>query len=142
MNENEFDQSLKLIAKSSIIVFVGFLFSKILTYGYRIIIARYFGPEVYGLFALALIVFNLFVAFSTFGLAEGIVRYVSLYRGKGEKNKISYIFKLSLSILIVSSLISGLVLFILSETISIDILHNFHLILVRGLTKLTRSDYA
>ena len=55
-NNNEFDSNLKLIAKSSVIVFAGIFLSKIFTYLYRIIIAREFGPEAYGLFSLALVI--------------------------------------------------------------------------------------
>ena len=63
---------LKVIAKTSLIVFVGLLVSKILTYLYRIIIARYFGPEIYGLFSLALTIVSLFIiiAFVVFMIAK------------------------------------------------------------------------
>ena len=54
--QKEIDKGLKLIAKSSVIIFIGLIFSKIFTYAYRIIIARHFGPETYGLFSLAMIV--------------------------------------------------------------------------------------
>ena len=132
MNNNEqtkVDQGLKLLVKSSIIVFIGLFFSKILLYVYRIIIARYFGPEVYGLFALSTAILGWFIAFSSFGLSEGILRYVSFYRGKKQNKKIRYIFKISLVTLIFSSIISGLLLFSLSEFISIAIFHNADLII-------------
>ena len=59
--ENLFDRSLVLLVKSSFVVFVGLFFSKICTYGYRIVVARYYGPEVYGLFALSLMVIGWFI---------------------------------------------------------------------------------
>ena len=55
MKDNkEMDRSLTLIAKSSIIMFLGILFAKILNYAYRITIARNLGPEVFGLFVHAI----------------------------------------------------------------------------------------
>ena len=62
----EVNQGLKILAKSSIIVFIGIFLSKILIYIYRIIIARNFGPEVYGLFSLAIIIMGWFLFFRLF----------------------------------------------------------------------------
>ena len=64
MEENEkIDNSLKLIVKSSLVVFIGIFASKILSYIYRIVIARSpgFGPEAYGIFSLAVIVINILI---------------------------------------------------------------------------------
>lgn len=128
-NEQEIDKGLKLIMKSSIIVFIGLFLSKIFIFAYRIIIARYFGAEIYGLFSLALMIIGWFIAFSSFGLNDGLLRYVSFYRGKKEINKIRYIIKFSLIILFFSTLISTILLFSLSEFISINIFHNSDLII-------------
>src|SRR3972149_8037459 len=93
------DKSLNLLVKTSFIVFIGLALSKILGYTYRIIIARYFGPEVYGLFSLALMVSGWFIAISTLGLSEGLLRFIPIYRGRKERNKISYLFRFSIIIL-------------------------------------------
>ena len=81
--ENEiFNSSLRRVAKSSFIVFFGIIFSKLITFIYRVIIAKNLGPEPYGLFSLAFIISSIFIAISCFGLHEGVLRYVSFYRGK------------------------------------------------------------
>ncbi len=128
-NSNELDSSLKLIAKTSMIVFIGIILSKILTYIYRIIIARHFGPEVYGLFSLGLMILSLTVIFSKLGLPQGNLRYISFYRGKKQINKIRHIFQSSLILLFFSSIICGITLFFLSNFISINIFHNPDLII-------------
>jgi O-antigen/teichoic acid export membrane protein len=128
-NPKEFDNSLKLIVKSSFIVLIGLILSKIFTYAYKIIIARYYGPEIYGLFSLATMILGLFVVFSSLGLSEGLLRYIPLYRGRSEINKIKYILKFSLTILLFSSILFGIALFFLSEFISIHIFHNPPLII-------------
>ena len=135
------DKDLKLIVKSSIIVFFGLFLSKVLTYIYRIVIARSFGPEIYGIFSLASIVLGWFVAFSSFGLTQGILRFIPAYRGKKEYNKISFIFKLSLIILLVSTVVSGILLFILADFISLNIFHNENLIIFLKLFSITIPIY-
>lgn len=121
--------SLKRIIKTSFIVLIGLILSKLIFYGYRIIIAKYYGPEAYGLFSLALMISGFFIALSSIGLIDGILRYVSLYRGKDEEDKINYLFKFSLKVLLVSSTISSILLFLLSNFISITIFHNPDLVI-------------
>lgn len=121
---NKLDNSLKKLAKTSIIVLVALLLSKVFTYLYRIIIARYFGPEFYGLFSLAFMIIGFFVAFFSFGISEGLLRFISLYKGKEEINKIKYIFKFSIILLFFSSIVSALILFFIAEFISLSIFHN------------------
>src|SRR3989344_3674715 len=70
-------RDLVLIAQSSIIVFMGIGASKLLTYIYRIIIARSFGPESYGLFGAHSLIFNILqnaakVLFLLFFIAIGL----------------------------------------------------------------------
>ena len=123
-NEHSVNKNLKLIAKSSFIVLIGIAISKILVYIYRVIIARQFGPDMYGIFSLASMVVSWFAAFFAFGLNEGILRYVSIFRGKKDARKIRYVFGISSSIMLVSSIIGGILLFLLSGFISAQIFHN------------------
>ena len=90
------DYSLKILAKSSFVVFIGIIISKIATYLYKIITARTFGAEVYGLFSLAIMISTLFATFFSLGLQGGLLRFISFYRGKDEKNKIRHIIRFTL----------------------------------------------
>ncbi len=117
-NNERLDHSLKLIAKSSIIVFIGVFLSKILSYIYRIIIAREFGPEVYGIFSLAMMVSGIFMLFSDMGIGEGLSRYIPLYRGKKQNEKIKYLFKRSAKIFLLTGIASTVLLLILSPFIA------------------------
>ncbi|MEN7982331.1 MAG: flippase [Nanoarchaeota archaeon] len=122
------EKNLSIVAKSSIFVFATIFLSKIFMYFYRIIIARYYGPEIYGLFSLALMVVGLFIAFASLGFSEGIVRFVPKYRANKEKEKIKYIIKFSRNVLLVSSVFSAVILYFTSEFISNKIFHNLDLI--------------
>jgi len=123
-NNQKLNSSLKFLAKSSLVVLVGIFLSKIFNYLYRIIIARYFGPEVYGIFSLAFIILGLFVSVSSLGLSDGLLRFVSFYRGKKRNYNISFIVKLSLLISLLSSITAGVILFSTSEIIALGIVHN------------------
>ncbi|MBI2043112.1 flippase [Candidatus Pacearchaeota archaeon] len=128
-NSKKIDEGLKLLVKSSVIVLIAFFLSKIFGYLYRIIIARYFGPEVYGLFSLSTAIIGGFVLFSLLGFDEGIIRYFSFYRGKNEINKMRYLFKFSSEILFFSTLIITLIFFLSSDFIAISIFRNPDLII-------------
>lgn len=129
MNKEQLNNSLKLLAKSSFVVLIGIFLAKIFSYIYRIIIARQFGPEVYGLFSLAVMVSGFFIIISSLGLIEGLLRQVSLSRGKKKYQEIKYIYALSLKILVISTLGSAVLLFILADFISIRLFHNANLII-------------
>lgn len=122
--EKEINSNLLLLAKSSLIIFIGVLLSKIFTYLYRIIIAREFGPETYGVFTLATIVIGWFVVVSTVGVSNGLVRYVALFRGKKQDNKIKYLFRFSLKLVTLTSILASILLYFLSDFIALTIFHN------------------
>lgn len=130
INEEEtINRGLKLIAKSSVIVFIGVFLSKLFLFLYRIFIAKYYDPGVYGLFALSIMVIGWFRLVSGLGLKQGLLRYISLFRGKKEKEKIQHLFKISFFILIITSILSGILLFILSDFIALKIFSNPDLII-------------
>lgn len=116
--EEKLDNSLKLIAKSSAVVFIGIFLSKIFSYIYRIVIAREFGPEVYGIFSLAMMVSGIFILFSSMGIGEGLVRYIPLYRGKKQNENIKYLLKKTAKIFLITGFLSVILLLLLSNFIS------------------------
>lgn len=126
--KNEFRHYLKFVLSSSTIVLAGMFLAKILNYAYKIIIAKEFGPEVFGLFSLALMVTGWFIAIAGFGIPEGLLRYIPLYSGKKKEDKLNYSFRTSLKFLFFSSIVSGIILFLLAEKISLGIFHDADLI--------------
>lgn len=118
------DEKLKLIVKSAVVVFFGLGLSKILAYIYRILIARIFGPEVYGAFSISIMIVGLFCAFSSFGLVEGLLKYVSFYNGKKDTSRIQQIIRFSLTFSIISSVVSALLMFSLSNFIATVFFHD------------------
>ncbi len=112
---------LNTFAKTSFFVFLSLVLSKILTYGYKIIIARNFGTSTYGNFSLAMIITGFFVAFASLGFSEGIVRYISYYIGKKDNVRINYIASIATRVALFSGICGGLALFLLADTIAIGL---------------------
>lgn len=79
------DQSnLNIMAKGAVLTAVGLFISKILTYFFRASVARYAGPEAYGVFSLGLGVLGIFGTLSILAMNQAIKKYVSDYREKGD----------------------------------------------------------
>ena len=122
-NTSNLNKNLNLIAVSSLIVFIGIALSKILTYVYRIIIARHFGPEEYGLFSLASMVLILVVTLCSIGLPEGIIRYIPLYRSKKDEKSIATVINKSKLVLLIAGMLGGVILALFAKDISILFFH-------------------
>lgn len=118
---------LKLLLASSVIAFIGIFLSKVFSYLHRIIVARYFGPEEYGLFLLAFVILGTIGAFASLGLQEGLLRFIPRQRVKNDKERIRYLLLLSSRVTICTGTIAGVVLFIFSETIAQSIFSNIAL---------------
>jgi O-antigen/teichoic acid export membrane protein len=124
LDKENLDKSLKLIVKTSFIVFIGLVLSKLLGYAYRIIIARYYGPETYGVFSLALTIYGLFSIIAVLGLSDGLLRFIPIYNAKNQTDEIRYLFRKVLKFSLVSGVIAGILLFFFSDFIAISIFHN------------------
>ena len=126
-NKKLLNKSLKGIVKSSVIIFFILLASNIVTYIYRLIIARYYGPEGYGLFSLAVMVVGIFTAIFSLGLTDGLSRFIPLYNGEKKSSKVKYLINYSLKILIITGLTGGIIMFFSSELIANKIFHENNL---------------
>lgn len=127
--EKKFNSTLKLIFGTSLFILIGVIISKIFSYLYKIIIARYFGADIYGLYSLSLVIIGLFAAISGLGLSEGILRYISLYRGRYEKEKIRYVYRIAFKISFLTTITAALILFLSAEFISLTFFKNKDLII-------------
>jgi len=111
---------LKIVLAGAGIAFFGSVINRLLNYVLRIIIARGLSVEEYGLFNIAVIFMRAFVAFAALGLSEGIVRYVSYYRGLNDEEKIKGTLVSSFIITFLFSLVITIVLFFSSDFIAIN----------------------
>ncbi|OIO42926.1 hypothetical protein COU56_00555 [Candidatus Pacearchaeota archaeon CG10_big_fil_rev_8_21_14_0_10_31_9] len=117
------DRSLKVIVSASFIILLTTFISKILTYLYRIVIARYYGVEIYGVYSISLMVIGWVTVFAGLGFAGGLTRYLSYHRGKNEEYKSSYLVKKTTFFLIISGIIGCLIIILTSSFIANQIFH-------------------
>jgi O-antigen/teichoic acid export membrane protein len=120
-NEVVIDKALKLIVRSSFIVFITVILSKLLAWAYRVIIVRYYGIEAYGYYSLLILVLGLFVTFGSLGFVDGLLRYIPKYLGEKKNQNARYLLNYSIVSLLVSGLISVVLLFFFSDYIAIKV---------------------
>lgn len=119
---------LNKISKGATLLLAGIVISKVFTYLYRIVIARYLGADIYGLFSLGLAVIGVLLTVSLVGLPQGILRYVSYYYGKRDENSVKIIINNALKIMLSLSLFFALLLFIFAQKIALYFFHNLEMI--------------
>lgn len=73
--------SLGKIFRGAVLILAGFLGGGVLTLGLQVLLARYFQPELYGLFSQGMSVLYTLVMFSLLGLNAGISRHISYNSG-------------------------------------------------------------
>jgi len=110
-------EHIKKILRSAGIVFFGMVFARLVGYFFRIIVART-DIELYGLYNLAFVIISFIMPFIMFGLDEGILRYVSFYHGKKDKEKADIIISTALKIVLPLSILVCLILFFYSDFIA------------------------
>jgi O-antigen/teichoic acid export membrane protein len=113
----------KIVASGAFFVLIGMFLDRGLGYLTRIILARSFSVEEYGMFFLALSVLKLFISFSIFNMHIAATRYISYFRGKGDNNRVKGAILSSFKIAIPASLVAFSILFIFSEPISVYVFH-------------------
>lgn len=80
------DSEVSGAAGSAAIVGVGTLLGNIIKFGGSFLIQRGFGAGPFGLYSLCLSVVMLVSSIFDLGLDDAMVRYISIYRGKGQPN--------------------------------------------------------
>ncbi len=127
----EGDNSLKTLARGAGLVFFGMIISKLLTYIYRIIIAR-IGTEDYGLISLGIAFFGFISLISSFGMQTGLLKFVSYYKSTGEKHRLIGIITSAITFQLIVSVLFAVLGFVFAGDISTHVFHN------TGLTNILR----
>lgn len=115
------DEALEKIGKGSIVVFTGFLAGTVFQYLYKMILARFLGPESFGVFVLGIAIIQSATAIALLGLNESVPRFISFHQGKKELENIRRTASTGLLLTILSSLSLSLLLFLFSDTIALTV---------------------
>ena len=118
------NDSLRKLTKGSGMIFAGTIIGVVFVYISRILIGRLFTPAEYGMFSLGVIIVNFFTLISLLGLQQGASRQIAYYWGKADfRETRKVIFSSIQTVLLLSTTIS-IILFFLSDIISVRIFHN------------------
>lgn len=121
---------IKTISKGAGIVFVGIIIGRGLKYIFEVTVAQNLGPELFGVFFLGFSIFRVLESITIFGLHDGVLRYVSLYRGEKDENRIKGIILLSVKIVLIVGIVITAILIIFSHAISERIFPGINLALI------------
>lgn len=110
---------LKRISKGAAIIFFGVIIGRFLGYLTRLLIARFYGADGYGLFSLGSAILGIATIISLIGLHQGLPRFISFYKGRGNMEKVRGTIQSGLKITLPLSIVIGLLVFIFSEQISV-----------------------
>lgn len=117
------NESLQKITKGAVIILLGISVRMLLALGGRIILVRYVTQSEYGLYSLGLVLLQVVIVLACLGLETGTARQVAFYRGKNDIQKARRTFFSSLQIISVASVLLTLILFFVSDFISVTFFH-------------------
>ncbi|MBQ9199507.1 MAG: oligosaccharide flippase family protein [Lachnospiraceae bacterium] len=116
--------SKKTIIKGTLILTIAGLLTKILGFYNRIFLTRLIGVVELGKYQLVFPIYMFVFACCSQGISTTLTKQTSYYIGKGSKEKADYIFKLSIFISTILSLILAIIIFFNSNLMSYKLLKN------------------
>ena len=118
-----YQKDMKRLVKHAGIGFLGGIWGKAAQYLYSIILARYLGARLLGIYFLALGLVDTIGTISRFALNEGILKFVPLYWGKQDVARTKGTVTQALKIGTINGIIAAGIIFLFSEKIAVDIFH-------------------
>ncbi len=115
------EKELATIGKGAGISFAGKLLGGGLQYFYAVFVARILGAESLGILMIGITIINFAGVISRFGLDFGLVRYISLYNGVGDKARVKGVIVKSLEYSFFAGLFIGIVLFFNADAVAVRI---------------------
>jgi len=104
--------------KSSSVVFGGIFAGFVINYIINIILARYFGPDHFGIYKIGTIFVTTFATICVLGMDSGLTRYISLKKSSNEFFYIKELIKIAIKYTIVSSAAITSVILIFNKNLS------------------------
>lgn len=121
---DDFDHTLRKLARGGLILTFGAFISKAIMYLYRIYVAQELGTESYGMITLGLGVFWIMVSVSSSGVGSGLIRKISDAIGKDEEKRIPAMIQSSLITTVPFSILISAIVFLSADIIATHIFSN------------------
>ena len=110
--------NLKDIAKGAGIVITGIGIMTVINYINKVILAKWLGPEQFGLFSLAFGILSAVTLIGMAGIPNAVRRYISFFRGKENKDEIKSIIRAGTALGSFISITLGIIFFFLAGHIA------------------------
>lgn len=118
MDKSNSAKSLSTVFSGAAMLMVGYVLGGILTLATKVVVARFFTSEVYGVFSQGMSVLFALVVVSMLGLNAGVSRFISYYSGNNNSKAVSAVPSSLIVVIPFSILLFGL-LYIVAEPIAI-----------------------
>ena len=112
------DENLNDFAYGTVLLLISLVVGKFFSYLFRIFVARSSVSD-YGLFSLGITILSILTIFVLMGLDRGVIKFVSFYKGKKDDDMVRSFINTSFKITIISSIIFAVILFLLSDILSL-----------------------
>ncbi len=114
-------QYLPLIAKGAGVIFAGIVIGDGLRYLFQVVVARFLGVELFGIYSLGFAAFHVGTVMAVQGMGQGVVRYVSLYCGAEDQRRAKGTVFLAAALSLGGGILVALSLMALSEFLATDV---------------------
>lgn len=118
------DRLTKQVARGGGIVLVGRVLIRVLSFGLQLLLSNMLGASSYGLYSLGVNVVQWLQQISQLGLANGVVRFVAMYRAGGDTQRVKGTILGALIIVGITSILCACVLLLFAAPISEQIFHS------------------
>ena len=118
---------LEKIANGALLVIISMVFGKLFSYLYVVLVANKLGASNYGVLSLAFAILSFSSALALLGLDEGVIRYVSFYKGRKDIGSAKGTIKTALKTALNTSIVIAVLLIIFSDFISNNIFNEYDL---------------
>lgn len=96
LNSDKSNNSLNTVVKGTVIVFIGTVIGMLFAFIGKVLFARFFTHEEYGVFSLSGTILSVFTAIGTLGLQQGAKRKIAFYMGKEKNVETTFVIRWSL----------------------------------------------
>lgn len=126
-NATTYQNELKSITKNAGITAVGLVVLNVMSFVNNAIITRTVGADQYGLYVLATRILEFLMMAAALGLNHSLIRFISMYTGKNDPQKVKGTIMYVLRITVLAALGFAVIVVLLSETISTRIFNRSEL---------------
>lgn len=106
------EKALEKIGVGSMVIVAGFVLGAIFQYLIKVVLARFLGPDSYGVFVQGLALAEAAASIAIFGLQMSLPRFMSYYDGRGNKEEIANSVSTAHWMIIVSTVLASFILYL------------------------------